>query len=706
MLTIILINIYFFYKRAFHRSNNLKLLIDNNYIQILNHKKIYLQDYIQNIKIEETSYGQQDYSSIKISGEDFQGIVIATKQKNKIYHFESKNTLAQPDYWITSPKHWDYLYHLLIKKKQMTQTQSLKTTLILILFVQLTVNSFAQLATSGSETVANTTTSNNQQRPAVAMDGSGKYIVAWESLSQDGDGYGIYAQGYNSDGTVNTSEYLVNTTTANDQRMVDVAMNDNTNSVVVWQSYDQDGDNWGIYFQRYNSSFSAVGSETKVNTTTSGRQCMPKVAMDDNGNFAITWESDGDIYAAIYNSSGIAVLSQFQVNTTTSDQQSYPDITMDKDGDFVITWQSYNQDGDGFGIYNQRYNSAGVAQGNETIVNTTTSNQQTNPSISIDDDGNYIIVWTDNSADGDRKGIFGQLFNADGTTNGNEFQVNTTTTNVQDNSQVEMTRGGTFSVVWNSYAQDGQYTGIYNQSYNKDGSTNGAEMLVNTTTNYFQQFPAIALANNMEAVIIWQDGNNNENSSLDTDGYGVVFQAYSAAALPVELLYFYAEKVNKGVQLDWQTATELNNSHFEIEWSPSVEQAGTNGIDFKKIGEVAGAGTTNDVQFYDFLHQTPVIGMNYYRLKQFDFDGTFEYSDVLNIEYRTRNIEYRIFPNPTSAFITIENLQEGELVQVFSSNGQFIEAYQSPINNLSVRHLPKGTYFIKIGTQVKRVLIQ
>ena len=72
------------------------------------------------------------------------------------------------------------------------------------------------------------------------------------------------------------------------------------------------------------------------------------------------------------------------------------------------------------------------------------------------------------------------------------------------------------------------------------------------------------------------------------------FGVKSGVSLPVELLYFYGEKEGKNVRLDWQTATELNNSHFDVEWS-------TDGIVFEKIGEVAGAGTTNEVQFYDFL---------------------------------------------------------------------------------------------------------
>ena len=80
----------------------------------------------------------------------------------------------------------------------------------------------------------------------------------------------------------------------------------------------------------------------------------------------------------------------------------------------------------------------------------------------------------------------------------------------------------------------------------------------------------------------------------------------------------------------------------------------------------------------------------------------------MNIEFQNPNAEIRIFPNPTSEIINIENGQNGDMVQIFSTNGQLIKEfeYQSPVNNHSITNLPKGTYFIKIGKTVKHILIQ
>jgi hypothetical protein len=145
-------------------------------------------------------------------------------------------------------------------------------------------------------------------------------------------------------------------------------------------SYSQHGD--GIYAQRYNSSGVAQGGEFQVNTTTTSDQTEPSVAMDAAGNFVIAWtdysqDGDGDgIYAQRYNSSGAAVGSEFRVNTTTTSDQSESSVGMDSDGDFVVTWTSYDQDGPDFGIYAQRYNSSGAAVGSEFLVNTTTTSDQ------------------------------------------------------------------------------------------------------------------------------------------------------------------------------------------------------------------------------------------------------------------------------------------------------------------------------------------
>src|SRR5439155_765136 len=93
----------------------------------------------------------------------------------------------------------------------------------------------------------------------------------------------------------------------------------------------------------------------------------------------------------------------------TADNQDVPAVAMDDSGNFIITWQSDKQDGDKRGIYGQQYDSGGVAQGGEFLVNTTTTNEQTNPAVAMSSSGKLVAVW-DGNGPGDGTGIFGQRY--------------------------------------------------------------------------------------------------------------------------------------------------------------------------------------------------------------------------------------------------------------------------------------------------------
>lgn len=117
--------------------------------------------------------------------------------------------------------------------------------------------------------------------------------------------------------------------------------------------------------------------------------------------------------------------------------------------------------------------------------------------------------------------------------------------------------------------------------------------------------------------------------------------------LPVEFISFQAKTDRNKVMLEWATATESNNSHFEVEHS-------LNGKDFKKIKEIKGAGTTQVRQDYSYEYRQGVGGLNYYRLKQVDYDGQFEYSEIISINVNAPKAQYTLFPNPVSSNFVIQ----------------------------------------------------
>ncbi len=141
---------------------------------------------------------------------------------------------------------------------------------------------------------------------------------------------------------------------------------------------------------------------------------------------------------------------------------------------------------------------------------------------------------------------------------------------------------------------------------------------------------------------------------------------YQPAALPVELISFRADVVNnEEVLLNWQTATEINNDYFIIEHS-------VDGAEYTPVGHVAGRGTTSETQSYLFTHDEPFFGVNYYRLKQVDLDGSFEYSNVVTATITMEAAKILIYPNP--AFI-----REGVTVRWVGDFGK--DAVQISITN-------------------------
>jgi hypothetical protein len=388
-----------------------------------------------------------------------------------------------------------------------------------------------QKAIAGPEIQVNTYSTSHQEHPAVAMDANGNFVIAWMSYWEDGSYFGVYAQRYDSAGNPLGSEFRVNTNTTGHQQFPAVAMDADGNFVIAWDSNLQDGDSFGVYAQRYDSAGNPVGSEFQVNTYTTSYQSFPSVAMDADGNFVITWESnlqDGDgfgVYAQRYDSAGNPVGAEFRVNTYTTSYQSFPSVAMDADGNFVITWESNLQDGDGIGVYAQRYDSEGNPVGSELQVNTHTISDQDSPSVAIDANGNFVVAWESNMQDGNYYGVYAQRYDSTGNPVGTEFQVNTYTISNQSAPSVAMDADGNFVITWYSYVQDGSDTGIYAQRYNNAGNPVGSEFRVNTCTTDYQLYPSVAMDANGNLVIAW------ESNMQDGDGFGIFMKHYFYAPL-------------------------------------------------------------------------------------------------------------------------------------------------------------------------------
>jgi hypothetical protein len=389
----------------------------------------------------------------------------------------------------------------------------------------------------GPEFRVNTYTTHSQSWPSVSSNASGNFVVVWSSDYQDGSQFGIFGQRYDSGGNPLGGEFRVNTQTASFQVGPSVASDASGNFVVVWESSGQDGSvSGGIFGQRYDSDGNPLGGEFQVNTHTTFGQLDPSVASDESGNFVVVWASVGQdaggysvgIFGQRYDSGGNALGGEFQVNTYTTGEQSDPSVTSDAAGNVVVVWQSWaqfgGQDGSYSGIFGQRYDSSGNALGGEFQVNTYTARNQDVPSVASDASGNFVVVWQSDDQDGSNEGIFGQRYDSGGNPLGGEFQANTYTTDQQSLPSVASDASGNFVIVWESFGQDGSDWAVFGQRYDSDGSSLGAEFQVNTYTPDNQFSKSVASDANGNLVVVWQSWGGQ-------DGHlsGIFGQRFSAA---------------------------------------------------------------------------------------------------------------------------------------------------------------------------------
>jgi hypothetical protein len=392
----------------------------------------------------------------------------------------------------------------------------------------------------GPEFRVNTYTTNGQRFPTVASDSAGNFVVVWTSDEQDGANYGVFGQRYAVSGAPLGPEFRVNTYTTANQYTAEIASDSSGNFVVVWASSAQEGSGGGIFGRRFAASGAPLGAEFRVNTYTTNEQGFPSIASDSAGNFVVVWESliqDGDeagVFGQRFAASGAPLGPEFRVNTYTTDAQDRPAVTSDGSGDFVVVWISAQQDGSVRGIFGQRYAASGAPLGPEFLVNTYTTTHQRAPDVAADPSGNFVVVWSSYTQDGSNYGVFGQRYASSGAPLGPEFRHNTYTTSTQLRPAVTADASGNFVVVWRSFGQDGSNYGVFGQRYLSSGAPLGAEFRVNTYTTNSQFRPAVASDGSGSFVVVW------DSYTQDGAGYGVFGQRFRPI-VPVELMRFQVE---------------------------------------------------------------------------------------------------------------------------------------------------------------------
>ena len=183
-----------------------------------------------------------------------------------------------------------------------------------------------------------------------------------------------------------------------------------------------------------------------------------------------------------------------QVNTYVTSDQCDARITTCGANGFSVVWASKGQDGSYSGVYGQRFDHFGAAQGGEFQVNVTTFGTQRQPDVAMDLGGSFVVAWQ--SADADLEGIWGRRYAADGTPRGGEFQINSYEANRQLYPRLSMSNSGAFMTAWQSNliaVPDGHSAEWYTcaQAYDANGMPTGSESVVNLLPHAHYQEPMV-----------------------------------------------------------------------------------------------------------------------------------------------------------------------------------------------------------------------
>ncbi len=199
--------------------------------------------------------------------------------------------------------------------------------------------------------------------------------------------------------------------------------------------------------------------------------------------------------------------------------------------------------------------------------------------------------------------------------------------------------------------------------------------------------------------------NDNSIPTGDMWNFGEKFPLLVTPPVPVELVSFSAKSDKRGIHLSWSTASEINNNGFEIERSRDNNS-------FYLIGFVEGNGTTTLQNTYSFSDQPEQNGKYYYRLKQTDFDGSFEYSNTVSVEFNLDTFELsQNYPNPfnPATFISFSIPDEGYLnLKVYDLKGELVEILSDGIISSGSKSIkwnasshPSGVYFYQLSFESK-----
>lgn len=380
---------------------------------------------------------------------------------------------------------------------------------------------------------------------------SGAAIPSWLTFNASTRGFsGVIPSNFNqsldirvsaSDGTSSVSdaftlrgqpvlyEFRVNTFTQGDQTRPAMIVLADGGWVIVWASVGQDGDQAGIFGQRYSRDGLLIGNEFRANTVTVGGQSDPRIAALADGGWVVSWSSfaggSSEVISQRYNAAGLPVGGEFQSNSfTTGDQWEISTAGL-PNGGWVTLWQSPNQDGSGSGVYGRQYSSSGAPIGSEFRVNANTVGDQRSPAVTDLKNGNWLAVWQSFDSQGSNTGIYGKIYGPSGTVVKSDFRIDVQSAGkpvVFEDwfafglTPVATLNDGTFIVVWLSEGQQSRNYTIVARKFDQAGNPISDQFDVANVGLAYQ--PVITALADGQLLVAWHDFSESFGLRLSSSG--------------------------------------------------------------------------------------------------------------------------------------------------------------------------------------------
>jgi uncharacterized delta-60 repeat protein len=552
----------------------------------------------------------------------------------------------------------------------------------------------------------------HDQAYCLAVGDSGNLYVTGGSFG-NGTERDFFTIKYNSNGdTIWTRRY--NGPGFGLDEAVSVVLDSEDNVYVT--GYSVSGDNLDYYTIKYNSS----GVEqwgARYSGTGNGVENRPHfLTVDEFGNVYVTGESNTgfgflDMYATVkYNSAGVQQwAARYKAASDSGLSQAYA-LAVDDNGNVYVTGRSDPSSpfGFNFDIVTIKYNSDGDSVWVHRYNGPANSSDIGN-SVAVDGEGNIIVTGL--SVAGTSSDYFTIKYSPSGDTlwtaryNGPENNVDVAASLVIDDfNNIYVTGFSTGNGTLRDYATI---------KYNSSG-----------LQQWVQRYNGPG-NNDDESVAVTIDNSNNiyVTGSSTGSGTGMDYATikYNSEIVPVELTSFTAESINSEVVLIWQTSSEINNMGFEVERNQKSED----GIrtEWEKISFINGKGTTSESQTYSFTDIDVSSGKYFYRLKQLDYDGSYEYSEILEVKVGNTPEQFALeqnYPNPFNpSTIIIYHLpvETKVVLKVYNVLGREVAELVNEIKKPGVHEvefinndrLSSGTYFYTINagtfTDTKKLIL-